>query len=232
MDGYVEILSPRQCPSQSSCRNDAQPLILYSNGVNTPLEDERATVQALADKTGYDVVLVHNATRGLPIDLVRLARANAGQKVFPAAKAEAKIIAIAQAVGLPTVVVCHSAGCAQVNESIAYISDALRQWLDPVAIKTLQREGITRLDYGPANTRLEAGPYSRITVREGDIAKPLQWASQQYDEAVKLAPLQSTSFLSSVPLFGFLKTSLDAHNFTTSYLNTAAQDLIQVSDGR
>ena len=182
--------------------------------------------------------LVHNGTSNLAKDLVRLAQANFGKRVYPAAEEEAELLEGDLLSGKPAVILCHSAGCAQVNESIADLRDFLREQTNPSTgqpftdqeISALERSKEVRLDYGPANTRLEKGPYSRITVRKKDVAGPLHWAKGQYDQQVSLPELARPSgFFRNIPGVSHALDRLDAHNFDKSYEDVAAQDILEQS---
>jgi len=57
--------------------------VLYVNGINTDLATQQATMQAIADKTGMEVVGLHNSTEGFIGDL----KQSAGDKVDKGANA-------------------------------------------------------------------------------------------------------------------------------------------------
>ncbi len=235
-DGTVELVKPVQCPGGTTCRNGARQrqVFLYSNGVNTTVESERRTVQALANHTGRDILLVHNGSSGLLPDLAKLARANMGSSVYRAAGVEAGILEKELEKGVPTVMLCHSAGCAQLNETLSDVKEDLKKVKNPATgkpytedeIQRAQRTLERRLDYGPANTRLVKGPYSKITTRKGDIASPLELLTwNQYDERKELDALSKKGFLDYVPLANLVTMGLRAHNFNDSYMTQAVQDI-------
>lgn len=238
-DGQVETILPAQCPNGPNCHVSTQrQLILFSNGVNTPIESERATAQNLANKSGKAITMVHNGTNGLVRDMARLTRANFGSHVYPAAEPEAELLEDALEKKEPSVILCHSAGCAQVNESLSDLRVAMKGQVNPrtgkvytdAEIIALERSLNTRLDYGPANTHLEPGAYSRITVRSGDVATPLQFDRQRYDERKDLPALKKT-LLEHIPLVGHGVYAIRAHNFDGSYLEQAVDDILTTSHG-
>lgn len=242
-DGHVETIMPVQCPRGPNCHVSTQrQLILFSNGVNTPLESERGTAQSLANKSGKAITMVHNGTNGLVRDMARLTRANLGSHVYPAAEQEAELLEDALEKKEPAVILCHSAGCAQVNESLSDLRVAMKGQVNPrtgklyteAEILALERSLEKRLDYGPANTHLEPGPYSRITVRSGDVATPLHLLHKldknQYDERKDLPALKKT-LLEYIPLVGHGMHAVRAHNFDSSYTEQAVEDILTVSHG-
>lgn len=243
-DGLSEVVTPSQCPTGTNCFNQNQrTVIFFSNGVNTPLASERRSAQLLADKTGRNITLVHNGTNGLVRDLYRLSQANLGKHVYPAAEVEAEMVETDLLQGKPTVMLCHSAGCAQLNETVNDLRTNLRQTTNPDTKKLYTDEEITgaerkltsRYDYGPANTRLEKGPVSHITVRPDDIARTLQlWSSHQYDFQHELPSMELPAWqraLHTVPVLGHIVrkvvSGLREHEFNASYANTAGADILQ-----
>lgn len=189
--------------------------VIYVNGINTPLAGQQATMQAMADKTGAEVVGVHNATEGFITDLVQCAgdKIDKGKNAAVDSLAETVYQQVKNGEGVH--LLAHSQGALVTSRALTDVKNRLM--LEDGMTPAQAEQALSKVKvetFGGAAASFPDGPQYVHYVNRGDLVPTMLGLGSGPDRGQHPGKGAVMKYFDDFSL-----NPINAHNIDTTYLN-------------
>jgi len=186
--------------------------IFYVNGINTNLADQQATMQTMADKTGAEVVGIHNATEGAISDLKQSAGDKINKGNNPAVDTLADGVYGELKAGRPVHLMAHSQGAIITSRALTDVKNRLM--IEDGMTKEQAEKALSNVKvetFGGAASKYPDGPQYVHYVNRGDLVPGLLGLGKDRGEPGKGAKV--------IVFDDFHLNPVKSHSIDETYLN-------------
>jgi hypothetical protein len=200
-------------------RNGQKPneTLIYVNGINTTKNGQAASLQAIADRTGAQVVGIHNATEGMFADLVQCVKDKADKGQNPAVDTLANTIYNEIKDGHEVHIIGHSQGGLITSRALRHVYQRLRLEDGLSKAQTERKLGLVKVEtFGAAAGHYPDGPqYVHYINRDDPVPSlfGLGWDPDKYNPTLHAGRGAVIHWFTSIHL-----NPIASHSFEDVYL--------------
>lgn len=194
---------------------EPQGRVLYVNGINTDVATQRASMQAIANATGHEVIGLHNSTEGMITDL----RQSAGDKVDkgsnPAVDSMANTLYEEITSGREIHVMAHSQGGLVTSRALTDVRNRLM--IEDGMTSAEAEEAMSRIkveSFGSAAAEWPDGPQYVHYINRGDPVPTMLGLGSGPDRGQKPGEGAAVRYFNE-----FTPNIIRAHSIDTTYMN-------------